>query len=58
MTPADSNRAQPAAQDKAMALDRLVRIGRAARLMPAMSPDNGRKTELIAADQEMSDVAR
>ncbi len=41
-----------------MALDRLVRIGRAAREIAALAPDERRKRQLIEANERVRGAAR
>ncbi len=50
--------AHPAARPKPMALDRLVRIGRAAREITALAPDERGKRQLIDADERVREAAR
>ncbi len=50
--------ADPAARPNPMALDRLVRIGRATREIAALAPDERRKGQLIETDERVREVAR
>ncbi len=50
--------AHPAARPKPMALDRLVRIGRATREITALASDERRKRQLIDADERVREAAR
>ena len=55
---ADPRQPDPAAAPQAEALDRLVGIGRAARPVPALPPDQRREAELVPADRPMRSSAR
>src|SRR5579859_1916545 len=52
----DARRAHPAAPPPAVPLDRLIRVVRARRVVPAGRRKNPRKGHLIAADQSEEDL--
>jgi len=58
VAPAEPGEPHPAAGPEAVAHDRLIHIGRAARQMAAPAPDQHGERELIGAQQPMSDKAR
>src|SRR5271157_4473199 len=58
MATAHPRGAHPGARPDAVPLDRLVRIGRAARQIAALPPKQARERQLIEADHHMRGAAR